>query len=66
MDALAAASVFEMGEGAEQTPLAVITDLNKVEFQDRNPTQEELDFLKIDIEDDLYAPLLKSVEWKKD
>ncbi len=65
MDALAGAAVFEMGEGPEQTPLAVITDLPKVDFQNRNPTQEEHDFLHIDIEDDLYAPLLKSVDWKK-
>lgn len=65
MDALAAASVYEMGEGTEQTPLAVITDIPHIEFQPRNPTKEELDFLHISIDDDLYGSFLKSVEWKK-
>lgn len=65
MDSLAAASVAVMGEGAEQTPLAVITDLPRITFQDRNPSQEELDALKISIEDDVYASMLKAVPWRK-
>ena len=65
MDGLAAAAVFEMGEGSEQTPLAIISDLHNVEFQDRNPGPQELDFLRIDIEDDLYAPLIKGIDWKQ-
>lgn len=64
-DALAAASVGVMGEGAEQTPLATITDIPFVEFVDHVPMQEELNELKIDIHDDIYAPLLEKVEWKK-
>ncbi len=64
-DALAAAAVLEMGEGAEQTPLAIISDIPYVEFQDRNPTQEELDSLKISLDDDIFAPILKAVKWKK-
>ena len=54
-----------MGEGNEQTPIAVISDVPFVEFQDRNPTKEEIEELKINIDDDLYAPLLKSVNWRK-
>ena len=54
-----------MGEGSEQTPLAVISDIPFVHFQDRNPTEEELAELKISIEDDVYAPLLKAANWKK-
>lgn len=65
MDSLAAASVAVMGEGAEQTPLAVITDVPMVEFQEKNPTAEELDALQISIEDDVYAAMLKSVQWRK-
>lgn len=65
MDALAASAVLVMGEGKEQTPLAVIEDLPFVDFQDRNPTQQELEDLKIDIEDDLYAPILTKVSWLK-
>lgn len=64
-DSLAAASVLEMGEGSEQTPIAIIEDISRVEFQDRNPTEEELNSLKIESDDDLYAPILKSVNWKK-
>lgn len=65
MDGLAASAVVVMGESNEQTPLAVIEDVPFVQFVDRNPTEEELKELKIAIVDDLYAPLLKSVEWKK-
>ncbi len=65
MDGLAAAAVVVMGEGDEQTPLALIEDIPFCQFQDRNPTEEELRELRIELEDDLYAPLLKGVEWKK-
>lgn len=65
IDGLAAAAVVTMGEGAEQTPLAVIEDIPFVEFQDHNPTPEELNELKIKIADDLYAPLLTNVQWQK-
>ncbi|HZE87539.1 MAG TPA: coenzyme F420-0:L-glutamate ligase [Methylomirabilota bacterium] len=64
-DALAAAAVVTMGEGNEQQPLAIITDLPFVTFQKRNPTKKELDELKIKLEDDVYASLLTSVKWKK-
>lgn len=64
-DTLATAAVGVMGEGNEQTPLAVIEDVPFVNFQSRNPTKKELASLRISIEDDLYAPLLKGVKWKK-
>jgi putative folate metabolism gamma-glutamate ligase len=64
-DALAAAAVVVMGEGNEQTPLAVVNDIPFVNFQDRDPSAEELQQLRIDIEDDLYAPLLRGVQWNK-
>lgn len=65
MDALSAAAVLVMGEGKEQTPLAVVEDLSFVHFQDRIPTKRELNDLKISIEDDLYAPILTKVDWLK-
>jgi len=65
IDSLAGAAAVVMGEGAEQTPLAVITDLPFVEFQDRNPMAKELKSLKISIGEDLYGPFLKNVKWKK-
>lgn len=64
-DALAVAAVVEMGEGDEQQPLAVITDAKFVKFQQRNPTVDELENIKISLEDDVYASLLTSVKWEK-
>ncbi len=64
-DALAAAAVLVMGEGAEQTPICVVEDMPFVRFQDKNPTHEELEELKISLEDDLYAELLKNAPWEK-
>ena len=64
-DALACAAVLTMGESNEQQPLAIIEDVPFVHFQDRNPTLQELNDLHIPIEDDIYAPLLTSVDWMK-
>lgn len=64
-DGLAAAATLAIGEGDEQTPLAVIEDVSFVRFQDKNPTKKELKDLRISLKDDLYAPILKSKEWKK-
>lgn len=64
-DALAAAAVLVMGEGAEGTPLALISDLPFVRFQDREPSPAELQALRIDRADDLYAPLLNGVGWQR-
>lgn len=60
---IAAAAVLVMGEGAEQTPLCLLTELNDIVFQQRNPTAEELEELAISLDDDLFAPFLTSVEW---
>lgn len=63
-EGLSAAAVVCMGEGAEQTPLAVISETPFVTFQSRNPTAKELGSLHIPLQDDLFAPFLESVEWK--
>ncbi len=65
VDGLASSAALVMGEGAEQTPLSIITDIPFVEFQDRNPTKKELDELKISIEDDVYGSILKRAPWQK-
>jgi putative folate metabolism gamma-glutamate ligase len=62
---LAGAAVLAMGEGTEQTPLCVLTDLDFIEFQDRNPNLEELAETTIEPEDDLFAPFLNAVTWQK-
>jgi len=60
VDSLAAAAVYKMGEGAEQTPIAIIEDVDDIEFGDK-----EFGSLKIDIDEDIYSPFLKSVKWRK-
>lgn len=65
LDGLAASAVTVMGEGNEQTPLAIVTDVPFVQFQDCPPTKEEQDRLRITKEDDLYGKLLTSVKWQK-
>jgi dihydrofolate synthase / folylpolyglutamate synthase len=62
---LAAAAVVVTGEGSEQTPIALITDVPFIEFQPRNPTQEELDTLKVTLDEDIYGPILEKVDWEK-
>jgi putative folate metabolism gamma-glutamate ligase len=65
VDGLAAAAGVVMGEGAEQTPIVIIENVPFVKFQPRNPTAKEISALKINLEDDLFSPLLKSVSWKR-
>lgn len=64
-DTMASAATLVMGEGNEQQPLALFEELPFVEFQDHNPTKEELAALNIDMDSDIYGPLLKSVHWNK-
>lgn len=64
VDSLAAAAVCVMGEGNEQTPLVLIAEADALEFQDIPPSAAELQALVISKEEDLYAPLINSVEWK--
>lgn len=65
IDNLASAAVVVMGEGDEQTPIAVISDVPFVKFVDKNPTEKELASLKISMEEDLYGTMLKSTAWRK-
>ncbi len=66
MQSVAAAACVEMGEGNESTPFAVVTNLAlPVEFYDHVPTDQELKQLKIDLKDDIYAPLHQSAGWIK-
>jgi coenzyme F420-0:L-glutamate ligase len=62
---LAAAATLAMGEGAEQTPIALITEVPFVDFQNRNPSKEEQEYMNFPIDDDLFAPLLKNAGWQK-
>jgi dihydrofolate synthase / folylpolyglutamate synthase len=64
-DGIAASAVLLMGEGNEQTPLAVVSDLPFVNFTGRDPSDEELKSFPINLDEDVYSKLLRSVEWKK-
>lgn len=63
VDALAAAAVLTMGEGSEQTPVAVISGVTNVSFKNRSPRNE--DQLIVEPKDDLFAPLIWRKGWKK-
>jgi len=65
MQSVTVAAVLEMGEGAESTPLGLVGDVRDVVFQDHVPAEEELKALKIEMEDDAYAPLLQNAKWQK-
>lgn len=63
-ESMAAAAVLEMGEVAERTPLCIVENVRLIEFQDRTPTEKELEDLEISLEDDVYAPFLTQAEWQ--
>jgi dihydrofolate synthase / folylpolyglutamate synthase len=65
LQGLAAAAGVVMGEGAQQTPLGIITDIPFVEFVNRNPTEKELESMHMDIDSDMYGCMIKSVKWQK-
>jgi len=65
-DGLAAAAVAAMGEGAETTPLALITDLADIQFDDK-PIISDKPFSTFQVEEkeDLYYPLLTALPWQE-
>jgi len=62
-DALCAAAVLVMGEGNEQTPIAIAEDVDFVHFKEFDPQEENP--LVVDQDEDMYAPLIKGVDWKR-
>lgn len=64
-EALGVAATFAMGEVGERTPLALVSELEKVQFVDQPPSEAELANNKIALEDDAYAPLLEKATWQK-
>jgi F420-0:gamma-glutamyl ligase len=57
-DNLASAANITLGEGDERRPLAVITDIPEIEFQNELPTKSELKSLRIPEKIDLFGQLL--------
>jgi len=62
-DSLATTATLVMGEGNEQQPLAVISEVPFITFQDSNPSPTEVQERLINIEDDIFVPLLKGIQW---
>lgn len=60
VDCLASSAVLVMGEGNEQRPLAIISDLKEInlKFTSKKAKKEEL---TIPLEDDIYKPLFKNM-----
>lgn len=65
-DSLAATAVLNMGEGSEQTPLVLLTDVPRINFLDSDyKPEKEYSTFDVPLEEDLYKPFLSSVPWKK-
>jgi dihydrofolate synthase / folylpolyglutamate synthase len=64
-DALAAAAVLVMGEGNERTPIAVITDLPAIDFDENAPTDTDRAEFLVDPENDIFSPLFDFSRLKK-
>lgn len=62
---IAAAAVVAMGEGNEQKPLAIVSDLDFVDFVERDTSPEDIEKLKIKPEDDLFGYILNRIDWDK-
>lgn len=63
-DALAAAAVLAMGEGNEQTPLAVLRDIPKI-FFGKGPASLPGNSFVVPLKEDMYAPFYINIPWKK-
>lgn len=63
-ECLATSAVFAMGEGAEQTPIAIVKDIDNITFSGA-VGGSCYDDKAIPVQDDVYAPLLMSVKWHK-
>ena len=65
VDGVAASAVLNMGEGKEQTPLAVVSEISNINFVGRIPNSEELKEMSISKDEDVYGKIFSSVKWIK-
>jgi len=63
VDTIASAATLVMGEGAEQTPLAVVQEVPHITFTHSDPTPEELAARHTPPSEDMFGQLLTSVKW---
>ena len=64
-EAIAVATQYVMGETNESQPIGLCTDIPHIVFQDRVPSQTELDSLIFAPEDDFFLPFFRQVSWKQ-
>lgn len=65
-DGLAAGAVLAMGEGCEQTPMALATDIPFVKFQSRSyKVRKAFSSFEIVMKENLYAPFFNRMKWRK-
>lgn len=64
-DGLAAAAVMVMGEGNEQTPVILFEDVGEISFDPDAVSDKPWSEFEVKMEEDLYAPFLTAVPWKK-
>ena len=62
VDAYATSAVVEMGEGDEQTPIALIDDAPKIQFMDYPPNEWEQTSISIEQKEDLFYPLFSGIQ----
>jgi putative folate metabolism gamma-glutamate ligase len=65
IDGLAAAAVFMMCEGSEQTPFCLIENLKDIVFSKNPPSNDERTHMLVPMKEDLYGPLLDYAPWVK-
>jgi dihydrofolate synthase / folylpolyglutamate synthase len=59
LDSLATVATLTMGEGKEQTPIAIIKNVAKIKFKSQAPTAKEEKEVYIDIKNDLFSTAIK-------
>jgi len=65
VDGVAASAVLNMGEGKEQTPIAVLSEISNINFVERIPSEEEINEMSIEPDYDVYGKIFSSVKWIK-
>jgi len=62
---LAVAANVVMGEGTEQAPLAIISDINFVKFVSRKPSRRDIELAFVRFDDDIFMPFLRMLPWQE-
>lgn len=59
VDSLATVAVLAMGEGSEQTPIAVIEDIDFIKFSNLKPTKKDLNEFYLSLDEDIFHQFYK-------